>query len=118
MKYLFVLFLSWCGLMAEGQGIDVQKYKYELELRDGSDAITGNALVTVKFLVPASQFKLDLGSFDNEKGMQAFSVKEGEKMLRYTHSNDLLTVDLDKPAAVGDTRSFLISYMGTPRDGL
>src|SRR5690242_9520591 len=87
MKYLFVLVFGWFCLKGQGQGIDVQKYRYELELRDGSDAITGNALVTVKFLAPVAQFRLDLGSFDNEKGIQAFSVKEGEKMLRYTHAN-------------------------------
>jgi aminopeptidase N len=121
MKQLLILLGCFLSLSVSAQrNIDVQHYKYELELSDLSDAITGKAVIRVSFLAPASQFVLDLASVEEDKGMQAFMVLEvgNAKPLMFVHRNDQLVINLNKPAAAKETRSFEIQYMGTPKDGL
>lgn len=115
-KYILFIFFFIC-FRAEAQ-VDVLHYKYELELTDRSDAITGKATITVRFLQPATQVQFDLATVDNDKGMYAFEVMEGTHALRVHHSNDVLSIELDKPAAANEEHTFVISYMGTPKDGL
>ncbi|HVG12711.1 MAG TPA: M1 family metallopeptidase [Flavisolibacter sp.] len=115
--FLCLLFSTTCYYLG-AQGIDVQHYRYEIELSDASDAITGKAIITVKFLAEASQLQLDLESLEEEKGMMAFSVTEGGKPLQVVHRNDLLLVNLAQPAMPGTTRIFQVDYMGVPKDGL
>lgn len=98
--------------------IDVQHYRFEIELSDASDAITARATIRVRFLEPASQLRLDLASTDNDKGMYAFQVKEGKNVLRSNHVNNVLMIDLAGNVNKGDERVIEISYMGTPKDGL
>ncbi|HZI01598.1 MAG TPA: M1 family metallopeptidase [Flavisolibacter sp.] len=98
--------------------IDVQHYKYEIELNDKSDGITGKAFITVKFMEDASQVQFDLASLEEDKGMYAFQVKEGAQLLTSSHRKDIVYITLLKPAQAGHTRTFEISYMGVPKDGL
>jgi len=118
MKYylssLFLLVVSLCGYTQ----IDVQHYRYELELNDKSDGITGKAFITVKFLSEASQVQFDLASLEEDKGMYAFQVKEAGQMLTSSHRNSIVSITLVKPAISGEIRTFEINYMGVPRDGL
>jgi aminopeptidase N len=116
-RFLAIAFL-FLGLSCLAQQIDVQYYHFEIELSDKSDAITGKALITVKFLSDASQLQFDLASPDQEKGMIAFQVKEGAEILRATQANDILTIMLGRAARKGEERSFEINYMGIPADGL
>ena len=112
--FLFILF----SLFSNAQNIDVQHYKYEIELSDQSDAINGKAFITVKFLEDAPIVKLDLISGEDEKGMYAFAVKEGNQSLSFKHRNNVIVIDLLKPAKKNEIRTFEVSYMGTPKDGL
>jgi len=80
-KHLMIrIFLSFIfivlGVAVKAQGIDVQHYKYEIELSDASDAINGKAYVTVKFLQPLPELELDLASGKDENGMYVFKLKE------------------------------------------
>jgi aminopeptidase N len=100
------------------QDIDVQHYKFEIELSEQSDVINGVATVTVKFLKDVAEFNLDLVSLQEEKGMMAFQVREGKQLLQKAHSGDVLRIILARPAKKGEIRFFTISYMGTPKDGL
>jgi aminopeptidase N len=121
MKPFLILLCCFVCLNAGAQrNIDVQHYKYEIELSDLSDAITGKAVIRVNFLAPASHLVLDLASVEEDKGMQAFMVKEvgDAKPLVFSHRKDELFINLNKPAAAKETRSFEIQYMGTPKDGL
>jgi len=120
MKYksiLVVLFFSFLTVAAQ-QNIDVQHYRYEIELTDKSDAITGKALIKVKFLSPASEIRFDLASVQDDKGMYAFQVMEGGKLLRSAHLHDEVLINLLQPAMAGEIRTFEINYIGTPVDGL
>ncbi|MEJ7912269.1 MAG: M1 family metallopeptidase [Chitinophagaceae bacterium] len=98
--------------------IDVQHYKYDIELTDASDAITGKATIRVTFLAGSSQLLLQLASLDGEKGMLAYAVTEGGKKLQVAHRNNELLIYLSQAAKTGEVRSFEISYMGVPDDGL
>lgn len=118
MKRFASFFLVLICFYANAQHIDVQHYKFEIELSDQSDAINGKALITVKFLEDAPIVKFDLISGEDEKGMYAFVVKEGTQSLTATHRNNVVIINLLKPAKKGEIRTFEINYMGTPKDGL
>ncbi len=118
MKPLASLLLILFSFNAKAQNIDVQHYKYEIELSDNSDAINGKAFITVKFLTETSTVNFDLTSGEDEKGMYVFDVKEKGQKLTSTHRNNVITVYLNKPAQKDEVRMFEITYMGTPKDGL
>src|SRR5579875_3822489 len=88
----FIASQSWQSAIA----VDVLHYKFEIEVSDLSDAITGKATITVKFLDNTSEVKFDLASIDNDKGMYAFQVKEGAQVLNSNHINDVVTISLNK----------------------
>lgn len=117
MKAALSVFLFLCTLIGQAQ-IDVQHYRYEIELNDQSDGIAGKALVTIKFLSDASQVKLNLASLEEEKGMTAYQVLEQGQRLNAGHKDNVLLFQLSKPAKAGEIRTFEIGYMGTPKDGL
>lgn len=114
----FALALLYSGFAFSQNNIDVQHYRFEVELFDGSDAINGKATVTVKFLSDASMLQLDLIGPEDEKGMRVFSVKENDQMQEVRQTNEQVAIVLKKPAVKGQVRSFVIEYIGTPKDGL
>ncbi|HEX2609038.1 MAG TPA: M1 family aminopeptidase, partial [Flavisolibacter sp.] len=117
-KIILFSLLVACGPFVFGQRIDVQHYKYEIELSDLSDAINGKATITVKYLEDASQIAFDLVSVEDDKGMVAFQVMENNKLIPSFHRNDKVTITLPAVARKGEVHSYEISYMGTPQDGL
>jgi len=119
MKHFFSALLALTGLAGAAQSpVDVQHYRYEVELSDASDAITGKATITVRFTQPVSQWSLDLYAVEDDKGMQVFAVKDGQASAPFVHRGDKVHITLASPPAAGETRQFEISYMGVPRDGL
>ncbi|ANE50570.1 M1 family metallopeptidase [Flavisolibacter tropicus] len=117
MKAGFSVFLFLCTLIGQAQ-IDVQHYRFEIELNDQSDGIVGKALVTIKFLSDASEVRLDLVSQEDEDGMTAYQVLEQRQRLVSSHKDNVLLFQLTKPAKKGEERTFEIDYMGKPKDGL
>src|SRR5688500_15537755 len=119
MKTWLAIFFSLIFLPAFAQrAIDVQHYHFEIELSDRSDAITGKATITVRFLEDMPAFELDLMSVKDEKGMQALLVKEGEQVVTSRHVTKQIFITLTRPARKGELRRFEIQYLGTPDDGL
>ncbi|HZH99534.1 MAG TPA: M1 family peptidase, partial [Flavisolibacter sp.] len=117
-KVLVVFFVFFSFIGAAQTGIDVQHYRFEVELSDASDAITAKATVTVKFLANTSQLQLDLIGPDDEKGMRVFSVKENGMQQEVRQSNEVLSIVLRSPAVPNSVRTFEIEYIGIPKDGL
>jgi aminopeptidase N len=114
-----LLFFLLLPLFAPAQRpIDVQHYRFEVELSDATDAINGTATLTVTFLKDAAQLELDLMKGSDEKGMYVFEAREESTRLRTQHNGSLLVLNLATPAKAGETRRFTIQYMGTPSDGL
>jgi len=116
--FLSLLLAASCMVMYAQNPIDVQHYKFEIELSDKSDAINGKALISVRFLSDAVIVKFDLASGEDGKGMYAFQVKEGKELLTFTHKNNVVIINLKRGAKKDEIRTFEISYMGTPKDGL
>lgn len=102
-----------------GSPFDVNSYRYELELNDLNNQITGKATVNAVFLQASSLLQLDLISPNGKgQGMTVTGVSENGKPLSYTHLRDTLRIALDMPAKAGESRSIAISYEGVPADGL
>ena len=99
--------------------IDVRHYVFAIELNDKNDEIKAIADITVLFLQSANTVVFDLiRKNDKGKGMSVIAVKENEESAPFEHAADLLKIQLKKPAKTGDTRTYKISYGGTPADGL
>jgi aminopeptidase N len=118
MRRTVLFFIGFIFFLSGQAQIDVQHYKYEIELSDQSDVINGKAWITLKFLEPSSEVVLDLISVKEDKGMQAFSVKDNGQPLRFLHKNNKIMITLSKPAEKGEERTLAIEYMGNPDDGL
>ncbi len=118
MRILFLSFLIGLSALVKAQDIDVQHYKYEIELSDASNAIVGKAYVTVKFLKASSTLELDLASGKDDAGMHVFQVKEGGNLLTFRQASDKLIITLTRSSIKDEVRSLEINYMGTPNDGL
>src|SRR5687768_14652175 len=115
MRILFFTFLLLTSKLVIAQKpIDVQHYKFEIELSDLSDVIVGKATIKAKFLQPSSTITFDLVSMNEEKGMKVFQVKEDGQSLVFVHKNNELEIRLKKNASANDVRSFEIEYMGVP----
>jgi aminopeptidase N len=117
MKFITGCLFILLSCFASAQ-IDVKHYRFEIELSDKSDAITGKATITVLFTADASQLNFDLASLEGEKGMIAFAVNENNQQLKTSQSYDKLVIYLAKPARKGEQHQYVVNYMGTPKDGL
>jgi aminopeptidase N len=101
-------------------GIDVESYRFELELRDDVDVIDGRARVTVRFTLDGiTELPLDLvGRRSDGTGMTVRGVEAEGHALEFTHDDDLLTVRLPEASRTGTTLSVTVGYAGVPASGL
>jgi aminopeptidase N len=100
-------------------GIDVQNYAFGVTLTDSTDEIAGETTVTIRFTRDGlADFFLDLASAANGKGMTVTNVTSDSGEVRFTHSNDRLTIALARPPRAGDVRRFTIAYHGIAAGGL
>ncbi|GAB2701720.1 M1 family metallopeptidase [Mucilaginibacter koreensis] len=96
--------------------INVQHYKFALQLNDASNNIQGQAAVTVQFIKPAQSFSLNLVKRSQTgKGMLVSSVKEAGKIVKFKQDSDALTIYT--PVQSGQ-HTYTINYNGIPADGL
>lgn len=114
---LLLLFLLPCILTAQ-RPIDIQHYRYEISLEDGTDTITGRATVSVKFLTQTDRLSLDLVSLKSGKGMIISGVSSTGKPVEAYHRNDSLVIPLQRKMQAGEEAVFIITYKGIPADGL
>lgn len=117
---LFALLLPGYAF-AQSPNIDVLHYAFHLTLTDESNNITGRTAVTVKFTASnVGSFALDLIGIDGSErtGMRIASVTHNKEALAFDHTDDRVTITLPAPANKDDELTFMISYTGTPADGL
>lgn len=114
----FLVFSLFVCVFSFAQTIDVQHYKYGLQLWDETDKIEGRAIIVVKFLTAAKDFSIDLvQTKGNGKGMKVDSVK-GKSVSGFQHNNDQLQIQLKNGAEINAIDTFEIVYSGIPADGL
>lgn len=129
LKYLFfLLFFLQVSVIAHADhyprnyNIDVLHYSFHLILSDTTDEIKGTASITVLFKKDGiQQLRLDLVNKNVDrkgKGMEIESILLNEKMLSYTHANDVVFIKMPKPSVSGSEMIFVIYYHGIPANGL
>lgn len=104
------------------QPIDVEHYRFALQLADSTDRIRGIATVRLRVLPPGiTTVSLDLGSATPDKsgrGMTVRGVTEAGKAATFQHANDRLTITLDHKRNAGDEIELAVTYDGIPAAGL
>jgi aminopeptidase N len=118
MKKWCFFFCCCINFAGSGQEINVLHYRYNLELNDTNDSLSGMAVVNFVLLTDSHSASFDLAGIDQKrKGMNVTSVSLGTYNLQFTHHNDKITIAL--PAnKKGDTLKIWITYKGIPSDGL
>lgn len=119
---LFLPFLLWADHYPINKNIDVLHYSFELILSDSTNEIVGKTQVRARFDKEGiTHFRLDLANATakrQEKGMKVDAIQAGNSTLRFTHTNDELLIELNKPSVKGEELVFFIQYHGVPFDGL
>jgi aminopeptidase N len=120
--FLLLLCLSLTATASDpypkNDAIDIQHYRFELELNDSTDVIAGRATLTVAFRKLINSFELDLIGVRNGKGMTVRSVLAEKEPLSFSHENNRIVIKLNSSPVVGSEMAFVISYDGIPEDGL
>ena len=99
--------------------IDVQRYIFNVELNDNNDSITGTATILIKLIQGGNNIAFDLISIrEDGKGMKINSVTENGKMLKFTHSKDIVRIQFPTQVNANDEKTIQLRYMGIPADGL
>jgi aminopeptidase N len=97
--------------------LDVQHYEWAIAVNDSSDIIYGKATIDIQFLKPSDRFYLDLVSLNESgEGMSVDGVQLNNQPVPFEHSNDTLWIASE--VSEEETKSFLVTYHGIPKDGL
>ncbi len=100
-------------------GVDVDHYRFALTLTDSSDAINGEATITIRFTKAGlTTFFLDLATPNGAKGMTVTAVSSDSTALRFRHAENRLHITLAAPSRAGELRRVRIAYRGIPAGGL
>src|SRR6187401_803129 len=115
-RILFFVLLSFVSIPGFSQNIDVEHYRFQIQLSDENNKINGIATIAVAFLQPAKEFSLNLIQQNaNGKGMKINEVK-GKNVAGFQQLNDHLIIQLKNSAASKSRDSFEIIYSGIPAD--
>lgn len=99
--------------------VDVQHYKFELDVNDSNNIIKGKTTVNIKFTGPAKNWFLHfVNQNDTGVGMKIIAVTQNGSPVAYTHINNKIFFQNNTPVKNGDTKTFVIEYSGIPADGL
>ncbi|NOX66018.1 MAG: T9SS type A sorting domain-containing protein [Chlorobi bacterium] len=90
--------------------IDVTYYKLDVALDYPKRLIDGKITVSAKSVVAG----LDTFFLDLQNALTTDSIKLSNTILNFTHSNNIITITLDKNYSVGEEFSVDVYYHGTP----
>jgi aminopeptidase N len=104
---------------AKNVALDIERYRYFIELNDHSAQIKGSAVITVRTLTAMAALELDLGQADKAgKGMQVLGVTMRGQDLTYQHQGEKLKIILPETVATNTVFDLQVDYEGEPRSGL
>ncbi len=99
--------------------MDIERYRYFIELNDQNSQIKGRAIVSIRALEAISDVTLDLAKSDeNGKGMQVKQVLMGGKVLVSFHDGQRLRIQLPERLNANSLFDLEIIYQGEPASGL
>jgi aminopeptidase N len=97
--------------------IDVQHYRFEIQLNDESNKINALAQVTIRFKKDLSAFELDLiNQIADGTGMKIIALMEGTAKVPFEHSSN--KIKIKSSAKANDLKTYIIAYEGIPKTGL
>jgi aminopeptidase N len=111
------------GYEARIAALDVLNYQFIVDISDTSDIIRCDARVNVEFKQATDHVLLDLvAAVGNGKGMKVKSTLDATNPIQldlaFTHTGELLRIDLGKTVDIGTVMDIRIFYEGIPADGL
>lgn len=125
-KSVLSLFLSYFFITASASdpyprndAIDIQHYKFTVQLNDTTNVIVANAEITILIKKPISSFALDLIEKTNHSnGMVVSAVWYRKNPLKYAHRNGRLEIQLGSTTKSGEFITVSVDYTGHPAEGL
>ncbi|MDZ7860288.1 MAG: M1 family aminopeptidase [Candidatus Krumholzibacteriota bacterium] len=102
------------GQTQNQSGYDVAYYDIEIEIDPAAQTISGTVTLTAKVL-SASIYEAEIDLLDN---INVTRVRKGAEDLSYTHSDNLITANLDRPYHSGEYFTVEIEYSGTPSESV
>ena len=128
MRPLVLLLVSVCGLVEvradtypKNLRVDVINYRFDLELQDQDDRISGTADVDLRFVAEGdTSLRFDLTNRDNAtgRGMTVSAVSADGGSLAFTHRDNALTITLPRRFEKDQRLRVQIAYAGIPASGL
>jgi aminopeptidase N len=101
--------------------IDIERYVFDLTLNDANDSLAGSATIVARFLADGiTTLRLDLinAGYDSAgRGMVVSRVTNGDQVLDFTHTDDVLLVTIPSSQA-GQRQIISVTYGGVPATGL
>ena len=99
--------------------LDIDHYRFDIELSDESDEIIVEAEIDFEVLKPVNSLNLDLYKIDESgKGMNIEALLLNDEKVSFQHQEDLLTIDTRGMLKTGRRHVLKVSYSGIPKDGL
>ena len=98
------------ALTANKEGYDVKYYSIDLEINPTTHIISGSVLVRAE-VVSDSLKLIDLDLMNN---MNVDTIKQGALVLPFSHTQNIITVELPQTYYLNDVFDVLIKYSGTP----
>ena len=102
--------------------IDIEHYRFMLELSDKTDEISGTATVQAKLLKQGiRKIRLDLINRTEQSGgygMVVHSVVQNGDALSFEHVGNSVLIELASPSVADDVVTIDIEYSGIPETGL
>jgi aminopeptidase N len=117
--FLFLLLFGCFSAKAQSSfpAIDVQHYRFAIQLNDINDTIKGQAKIRIRFLKDVNAFQLNFVKTNSGgKGMLVSSVTEDDKNLSFVQDSDVVNINAN--ALKNSIHSYNITYQGIPADGL
>jgi len=120
-KNLFVfwilLFISTSIFAQLNPALDVQHYKFSLQLNDSNNIIKGEATISIKSKQNINEVILDLVNKRSDgKGMTVTRVTKNGSAISFSQDSQQLIIN---DAATKDTENlYTVTYEGEPADGL
>ncbi len=103
----------------KNEGIDVQHYRFQLELNDSTNIISGHATLILLIKKVISEFELDLTNQNSKgEGMQVNQILLNGSPLQFAHQNDRIKIILPTVSVPGQSLEIILDYGGIPLDGL
>src|SRR6187431_3122854 len=93
-RILFFVLLFFVSIPGFSQNIDVEHYRFQIQLSDENNKINGIATIVVAFLQPTKEFSLNLIQQNgNGKGMNVNEVK-GRNVAGFQQLNNRVSIQL------------------------